>query len=102
MTDQLRTSEGVMPVASAPDHKTRFRDETDAGQALLDAADAIADMARRVQLNGPERTYASEKLGHALYRAAEGLALCGVELEEVTEEARRGHRNGRWIKEDAR
>ena len=72
------------------------------GPALMDAADAIADMAQRVQLNGPEPTYASEKLGYALYKAAEGLALCDVELDEVTEEARRGHEHGRWIKEDAR
>lgn len=72
------------------------------GEALIDAADAIADMAQRVQLNGPEPVYASEKLGHALYKAAEGLALCDVELEEVTEEARRGHQQGLWIKEDAR
>ena len=54
-------------------------------EALIDAADAIADMAQRVQLNGPEPTYASEKLGHALYKAAEGLALCDVELDEVTD-----------------
>ena len=60
----------------------------------MGAADAIADMAQRVQLNGPEPTYASEKLGHALYKAAEGLALCDVELAEVTEEARRGHEHG--------
>ena len=43
-------------------------------------------MAQRVQLNGPEPTYASEKLGHALYKAAEALALCDVELEEVITE----------------
>jgi hypothetical protein len=66
------------------------------------AADAIADMAQRVQLNGPEPTYASEKLSHALYKAAEGLALCDVGLDEVTEEARRGHQHGMYIKEDAR
>ena len=70
-------------------------------QALSDAADAIADMAQRVQLNGPEPVYASEKLSFALYKAAEGLALCDVELEEVTDEARRGHDHGRWVKEDA-
>jgi hypothetical protein len=40
------------------------------GRALLDVADAIADMARQVQLNGPGPVYASEKLGHALYKAA--------------------------------
>ena len=70
--------------------------------ALMDAADAIADMAQRVQLNGPEVTYASEKLSHALYKAAEGLALCGAELHEVTEEARRGHGHGMWIREEER
>ena len=70
--------------------------------AVIDAADAIADMAQRVQLNGPEPTYASEKLGHALSKAAEGLALCDVELTEVTEEARRGHEHGTWVREDAR
>jgi hypothetical protein len=40
-------------------------------------------MAQRVQLNGPEPTYASEKLEHALSKAAEGLALCDVDLDKV-------------------
>jgi hypothetical protein len=80
----------------------RLRAPADVGEELMGAADAIADMAQRVQLNGPEPTYASEKLGHALYMAAEGLALCDVELHEVTEEARRGHDHGRWLREDAR
>ena len=71
------------------------RDPVDEHLALLDAADAIADMAYRVRLNGPEPVYASEKLGHALYKAAEGLALCDATLEEVTEEALRGHLHGR-------
>jgi hypothetical protein len=66
-----------------------LRELLDEDRALLDAADAIADMAYRIRLNGAERVYASEKLGHALYKAAEGLALCGVELDEVNEEAGR-------------
>ena len=53
-------------MATAPDHETKFREEADAGQALLDTADAIGDMACRIRLNGAERVYASEKLGHAL------------------------------------
>ena len=81
---------------------TRLRPRSDVGEELMGAADAIADMAQRVQLNGPEPTYASEKLSFALYMAAEGLALCGAELHEVTEEAQRGHAHGMWIKEDAR
>jgi hypothetical protein len=75
----------------------RARGEPDLGQALMDAAEAIADMARRVRLNGPEPVYASEKLGHALYKAAEGLALCGVEIDEVTAEVCRGHEHGVWL-----
>jgi hypothetical protein len=86
-----RPARRIATVRELPDHDL----------ALLDAADAIADMAYRVRLNGPEPVYASEKLSHALYKAAEGLALCDVQLDEVTEEARRGHRNGLWIKEDA-
>jgi len=81
---------------------TRLGSRSDVGEELMGAADAIADMAQRVQLNGPEPTYASEKLGHALYKAAEGLALCGAELHEVTEEARRGHGHGAWIREGER
>ena len=77
------------------------REPGDEELALLDAADVIADMAYRVRLNGPEPVYASEKLGHALYKAAEGLALCDATLEEVTEEARRGREHGCWLKEDA-
>ena len=78
----------------------RARGEPNVGQALMDVADAIADMARRVQLNGPEPVYASEKLGHALYKAAEGLALCGVEIDEVTAEVCRGHEHGVWLRGD--
>ena len=81
---------------------TRTRTRYGVDNALLDAADAIADMAQRVQLNGPEPTYASEKLEHALYKAAEGLALCDATLEEVTEQARRGHQHGVFVKEDVR
>jgi len=80
----------------------RLRPRSDVGEELMGAADAIADMAQRVQLNGPEPTYASEKLSHALYMAAEGLALCGAELHEVTEEARRGHAHGVWLREEER
>ena len=75
---------------------TRLRPRSDVGEELMGAADAIADMAQRVQLNGPEPTYASEKLSYAVFKAAEGLALCGVELGRGRPEARRGHaRTGR-------
>src|SRR6516162_2452710 len=80
----------------------KARGEPDLGQALMDAADAIADMARRVQLNGPEPVYASEKLGHALYKAAEGLALCGVEIDEVSAEVCKGHEHGMWLRGEDR
>jgi hypothetical protein len=98
----MTTSEGVRTMRRTAKRPGSLREVLDEDRALLDAADAIADMAHRIRLNGAERTYASEKLGHALYRAAEGLALCDVELEEVTEEARRGHQHGLWIQEDAR
>ena len=48
-------------------------------------------MAQRVQLNGPEPTYASEKLGHALYKAAEGLALCDAGSRRSPRRRARGH-----------
>ncbi|MFZ0381744.1 MAG: hypothetical protein WCD11_18370 [Solirubrobacteraceae bacterium] len=82
--------------------KARARGEPDLGQALMDAADAIADMARRVRLNGPEPVGTSEKLGHALYKAAEGLALCGVEIDEVTAEVCRGHEHGICLRREDR
>ncbi len=69
----------------------------DRERALLDAAETIADMARRVQRNGPEITYAGEKLAWALYRCAEALALCGAEWHEVAAEARRGYEHGLWL-----
>jgi hypothetical protein len=81
---------------------TQAREALGIGQALMDATDSIADMAQRVQLNGPEIVYASEKLGHALYKSAEALALCGVELEEVITEAHRGYRHGLWLREEER
>ena len=68
----------------------------------MGAADAIADMAQRVQLNGPEPTYASEKLSHACTRRPRGSRCAAPSSHEVTEEARRGHGHGMWIKEDAR
>jgi hypothetical protein len=71
----------------------------DIGAALMGAVDPIADMAQRVKLNGPEVTYASEKLGFALYKAAEALALCDVGLEEVVTEVHRGYRHGRLSRE---
>ena len=46
--------------------------------------------------------YAGEKLGHALYKAAEGLALCGVEIDEVTAEVCRGHEHGMWLRGEDR
>jgi hypothetical protein len=63
----------------------------------MDAVDAVADMAQRVQLNGPEPTYASEKLSFALYRSAEGLALCGADMGAVITDACRGFRHGRSL-----
>ena len=89
-------------MATRPRRIPQPRTRTASTHALIDAADAIADMAQRVQLNGPEPTYASEKLSHALSKAAEGLALCDASLEEVTEEARRGHLNGLLIREELR
>jgi hypothetical protein len=77
---------------------TRLRPPSDVDDELMGAADAIADMAQRVQLNGPERTYASEKLAYALFKAAEGLALCRVELEDVITEAHRGYRHGLYLR----
>jgi predicted HAD superfamily Cof-like phosphohydrolase len=75
---------------------TGLRPRSDIGEELIGAADAIADMAQRIQLNGPEITYASEKLAFALYKSAEALALCGVELEDVITEVHRGYRHGIW------
>ncbi len=81
-------------------HSTRTHRDADVGQALMAAVDSIADMARRVQLNGPEPAYATEKLGHAMYHSAFGLALCGAELEEVLGEARQGYRHGLCRREE--
>ena len=76
---------------------TRLRLPPDVGAELMGAADAIADMTQRVQLNGPEPIYASEKLSHARYKAAEALALCGVELEHVMAVVHQGYRHGRAL-----
>jgi hypothetical protein len=97
-----QTGEGARTMSRRNGRVTRLRPPCDVEEELMGAADAIADMAQRVQLNGPEPTYASEKLAYALFKAAEGLALCDVELADVTDEARRGHDHGRWVKEDAR
>ena len=79
--------------------RSRVRPRPDVGEELMGAADAIADMAQRVQLDGPERNYASEKLGHALYKAAEALALCGVPLEELMSDVRQGYGHGLWVRD---
>jgi hypothetical protein len=73
----------------------KARGEPDTEAVLMDAVDVIADMAERVQLNGPEVSYASEKLAFALYKCAEALALCGAELEHLVTEVHRGYRHGR-------
>jgi hypothetical protein len=65
--------------------------------ALMDAVDAVADMVQRVQLNGPEPAYASEKLSYALCKSAEALALCDADIGEVITEACRGFRHGRSL-----
>ncbi len=81
-------------------HSTRRARDADVGQDLMTAVDSIAEMTQRVQLNGPEPAYATEKLGHALYHSAVGLALCGAELQEVLGEARQGYRHGLCLREE--
>ena len=80
----------------------RRRREPDRAPVLMDAIDSIADMAQRVRLNGPEVNYAAEKLMWALYRTAEALAVCGVELEDVLTEVQGGHSHGAWLTDEAR
>src|SRR5438309_1214682 len=46
------------------------------GAALDAACIDIADLVARVIQNGPEPNYATEKLARAVFKAAEGLALC--------------------------
>jgi hypothetical protein len=78
----------------------RRRREADPGPILMAAIDSIADMAERVKLNGPELNYAAEKLTWALYRTAEALALCRVELKDVLTEVHGGYSHGAWLKEE--
>jgi len=78
----------------------RRRREPDIGPVLMDAIDAIADMTRRVKLNGPEVNYAAEKLTWALYRTAEALGVCGVELADVLTEVHGGYSHGAWLKDE--
>lgn len=80
----------------------RRRREPDPGPMLMDAIDSIADMVQRVKLNGPEVNYAAEKLTWALYRTAEALALCGVELQHVLTEVHCGYSHGAWLTEEVR
>ena len=87
-------------MSASVDRATDAHQRPDRDRALLDAADTIAEMAQRVKRNGPEITYASEKLAWALYRSAEALALCGAELHEVAAEARRGYEHGLWVRGD--
>ena len=84
---------------SAPSH-AEARQSPEGSSALMDAVDAVADMAQRVKLNGPEPTYASEKLSYALYKCAEALALCGAEIGEVITDACGGFRHGRSLAEE--
>jgi hypothetical protein len=81
------------------DQATGARARPELGHALLEAVDTIADMAHRVMRNGAEPTYASEKLGTVLFKAAEGLALCDAELEEIADEVRRGHAHGTRLRD---
>jgi hypothetical protein len=63
------------------------RIELDMGSELMQAVDAVADMARRIQLNGSEVTYAGEKL---CFCALQDRGSAGV----VRRRARGGGRGG--------
>ena len=78
---------------------TRLRPRSDIGEELMDAADAIADMAQRVQLNGPEPTYASEKLARPL-QGGRGARAVRRRARRGHREARRGHGHGLWLREE--
>jgi hypothetical protein len=67
---------------------------------MLHATATVADMAGRVLRNGPEPCYATEKLSFAVFKAAEALALCEVDIATVIEDARAGHRRGLWLASD--
>ena len=51
-----------------------------------------------VDLNAAQR----ESFGHLVQRVAEGLAVCGVEIDEVTAEVCRGHEHGMWLRGEDR
>jgi hypothetical protein len=54
---------------------------------VVASGESVADMGGRVVANGGEDVYCSEKLAHAVFKAAEGLALCGVELDAAIKQA---------------
>jgi hypothetical protein len=81
-------------MATTIEGRPRATGPEDVNCALLDAATAVAEMGEGAVAHWPELTCATAKLGEALSRAAEGLALCGVTRRAVLENAERGHRRG--------
>jgi hypothetical protein len=69
---------------------------------LLEALAAVAELGEGAMGSWPELNRATEKLGGALSKAAEGLALCGITRRAVVEIAQRGHQRGLWPREGAR
>lgn len=65
---------------------------------LMSAVRSIADMAARIHINGPEPTYATEKLAQAGFKVGEALALCGVSLEWAVRHLREGFERGEWLR----
>jgi hypothetical protein len=81
-------------MAAITERQLRTVGPEDVNCALLEAATAVAEMGEGAVGKWPELTCATANLGEALSRAAEGLALCGISLRAVLENAERGHRRG--------
>ena len=71
----------------------RARGEPDIAQALMDAVTRSPTWPSGCSSTDP-RCLREREARPRVYKAAEGLALCGVELDEVIGDARGGYRHG--------
>jgi hypothetical protein len=62
---------------------TARRDRQRAETRLTELVDDVADMCRRVLQNGPEPSYADEKLGFALRQLATALVIIGWTRNQI-------------------
>lgn len=96
---ESRRSAGARVVSAREQCEPRYADVL--GGLIVARADDVEDMGHRVvEVLGRDprdHHYAGSKLGYAMSRCAEALAMAGANEDEIVDAVREAHRNGaRW------